>query len=558
MANAGLKPEQIVARSEAHIDEYLFRGGPDTEAEDIELGEKFGVAEAVRSAWANAKAAQAEMQSGWLQHPRVVEEKSKNFLPGAQPPVADAVKVPKPKPQPKPAPEEEPKKAAIQFNRRYGWAEVVVPEGVGEIEALTYVPGLVGQIVDWIVAGARRPNRVMALGIALAVVGTLMGRRFEGPTGNATHVYIFILAPTGWGKDYPLWCGNKLMIAVGAQKLLGPSEFVSGRGIIKFLKRNPLTLCIVDELGDVFQLINSQKDNAWVRDLIGHFKKLYNSWEIVITAESMKDESVVINHPAVSIIGACTAQAFFEALKPADVEGGFANRVMLLPFEGIKRPPERDVPDGADEPPKSLVAELKQLWGDMLDRPSDQVINKAEGEIAPPIASNHRKKIGFGGREAKDAYFEFSREVDRWQDRDKSKFELGIRGTENAVRCATIVAGGCFSGTVDHPDMEWALRWSRVSCEAAEGGVKKYMNDYYVFPRFCERVAEFIGQQRDEFATERDLTRSFRRHMKQGYELDRATAQLVKEGIIERASRRGERGPAAEGWRIRHDAESGR
>lgn len=123
----------------------------------------------------------------------------------------------------------------------------------------------------------------MALGVALGVVGTLIGRRVEGPTGCATHLYIFILAPTGWGKDYPLWCGNKLMIVLGTKSLLGPSEFVSGRGIIKYLKRNPLTLCIVDELGDVFQLVNSQQANPWVTDLMGHFKKLYNSWDVIIT-----------------------------------------------------------------------------------------------------------------------------------------------------------------------------------------------------------------------------------------------------------------------------------
>src|SRR5262249_34200230 len=270
-----------------------------------------------------------------------------------------------------------------------GWTEVVIPNDVDEIEALTHVPGLVGQIVEWIVAGARRPNRVMALGVALAVVGTLIGRRVEGPTGNATHLYVFILAPTGWGKDYPLWCGNKLMIAVGAKPLLGPSEFVSGRGIIKYLKRRPLTLCIVDELGDLFQLINGQKDNPWVTDLLGHFKKCYNSWQIVNTAETMRDESVTINHPAVSIVGACTAQSFFEALKPADVEGGFANRAMLLPFEGFKRPPERDVPEEADEPPAMLISELKKLMPhvSILDRKSDEVA------VAPPVSKSEREKI---------------------------------------------------------------------------------------------------------------------------------------------------------------------
>jgi hypothetical protein len=427
--------------------------------------------------------------------------------------------------------------------RKYDWTEVVIPRTAGDIEALTYVPGLVGQIVEWIVAGARRPNRVMALGVALGVVGTLIGRRVEGPTGNATHLYVFILAPTGWGKDYPLWCGNRLMIAVGAQSLLGPGEFVSGRGIIKYLKRNPLTLCIVDELGDVFQLINGQQDNPWVTDLMGHFKKLYNSWEIINTAETMKDATVAINHPAVTIVGACTAQALFEALKPRDIEGGFANRAMLLPFEGFKRPPERDVPEEAEEPPAALVVELKQLMPklSLVDRKAHEIV-----EMAPPVLRSDRDKIRWGSEEAKAAYFEFSREIDQWEDKSRRKFELGMRAAENAVRCATIIAAGCGSPTVDHPDIEWALKWSRVSFNAADGGVEKYMRDYYEFPKFCERVLEFIRSQGDGFVSNRDLGRTFRRNMKFGQALN----QLEREDHIRRASRSKSRGPAAEGWKV--------
>ena len=47
------------------------------------------------------------------------------------------------------------------------------------------------------------------------------------------------------GKDWPLWCGNKLMIVAGAKELIGPSEFVSGRGLIKLLKRKPLMISLV-------------------------------------------------------------------------------------------------------------------------------------------------------------------------------------------------------------------------------------------------------------------------------------------------------------------------
>ena len=316
----------------------------------------------------------------------------------------------------------------VEVGRKYDWKEVVIPKGAGEIEALTYVPGLVGQIVEWIVSGARRPNRVMALSVALSVVGTLIGRRVEGPTGNATHLYVFILAPTGWGKDYPLWCGNRLMIAIGAQSLLGPGEFVSGRGIIKYLKRNPLTLCIVDELGDVFQLINGQQDNPWVTDLMGHFKKLYNSREIVNTAETMRDETVAINHPALTIVGACTAQALFEALKPRDIEGGFANRAMLLPFEGFKRPPERDVPEGAEEPPETLVGELKQLMPvkvPILDRKSNEM------DVAPPVDGGRKLLLNLTKRSE-----------------TMEKYHQGLRGllenlSRKSLTCPLDVTGYC-------------------------------------------------------------------------------------------------------------------
>jgi hypothetical protein len=455
----------------------------------------------------------------------------------------------------KPAPEVDYRKQV----RKYGWSEVVIPKGVTEIEALTYVPGLVGQLVEWIVRGAIRPNRVMALGVALGVVGTLMGRRVEGPKGNATHLYIFILAPTGWGKDHPLWCGNKIMIAIGAKGLLGPSEFVSGRGIIKYLKRNPVTLCIVDELGDVFQLIHGQDRNPWVTDLIGHFKKLYNSWEIVVTAESMKEESVMINHPALSIVGAATPEAFFGALQPSDVESGFANRPMLLPFEGFERPPERDVPEGAEEPPAALVEELKTLLGRVVGVKSVSAMDKILGvqgdDVAPPVPRENRVKIEWGSEEAKAPYYEFSREIDKWQGIDRQRFELGMRAAENAVRCATIVAGGCFSPTVDVGDIEWALHWSRVSFEAAVGGINKYMRHYFEFPKFCQEVEERIEQE-GGWMPKRDLQRAFRRHMKYGTELDKVLAHLVKEGRIRESSRKTSKtGPATAGWELVIDLE---
>ena len=45
------------------MDDSLFRGGADTEAEDVEVGQKLGVGELIKAAWANAKAT----ESAWLE-----------------------------------------------------------------------------------------------------------------------------------------------------------------------------------------------------------------------------------------------------------------------------------------------------------------------------------------------------------------------------------------------------------------------------------------------------------------------------------------------------------
>jgi hypothetical protein len=197
------------------------------------------------------------------------------------------------------------------------------------------------------------------------------------------------------------------------------------------------------------------------------------------------------------------------------------------------------------------VSELKQLLLTKLSLQSILDTKASEiDEIAPPVPAVKRQKIRWGSEEAKAAYFDFSREIDHWEEKDKRKFELGMRAAENAVRCATIIAAGCFSPTVDVEDIEWALKWSRVSFNAADGGFKKYMRDYYEFPKFCERVLEFIRSQEDGFMSDRDLGRTFRRNMKFGHELEKALKQLEREDHISRASRQRSRGPAAEGWKV--------
>src|SRR5262249_46325260 len=164
------------------------------------------------------------------------------------------------------------------------------------------VPGAVGAITDWIIAYSIRPNPMMALGVALTVVGTVIGRRVKGPQDGATHLYMIMLAPTGFGKDDPLNCGRRLLTAFD-ESLIGPDEFVSSQGLWRCLTKQPLCCCFVDELGEQIALINDQKGNGFVSMVFSTLKKCYNAWSDVRTAAKAGQDSEVIRSPAPSIIG---------------------------------------------------------------------------------------------------------------------------------------------------------------------------------------------------------------------------------------------------------------
>jgi hypothetical protein len=430
----------------------------------------------------------------------------------------------KPEPKPKPKLDED------------GWATLAIPPQTTELERLTYVPGVVGELQGWIVRTSIRPNRMMALGTAMCVVGTLIGRHIAGPTDSATHLYIVHLAPSGWGKDDPLLRGDSVMSAV-APHLIGPSEFASSPGFVKRLGQNSLFICFIDEFGDELDKVKSQGNNAFVRNIVGTLKKSWNAFHSFNSADKAGELGQRIEWPAPSIIAAATPERFFGSLTDADFESGFINRFLILPFEGHKRPPEQI--RVVEPPPERLIEALKALPSSastILNRP-------VEGNGKPA-----KRVVGWGDDEAPELYLAFSRKMDFNEHSERRRYELGMRATEYAVRLATIVAIGRGVWAVYRDDIAWGIDLAEQSFEAANGGAERYMHEYFEFPKQCERCAEAF--RKAEFISKPKFYRMFGRNQRWGNELERVITQLVREQRIrylkDKTPDNG--GPKMEGW----------
>jgi len=95
--------------------------------------------------------------------------------------------------------------------------------------------------------------------------------------------------------------------------------------------------------------------------------------------------------------------------------------------------------------------------------------------------------------------------------------------------------------------MQWGLALSQQAYEAIVGGVRKYMTEYFQFPKFCRTLTD--AYKSCGFISKRDLHRDFYQHQKIGVELDRANSALIKQNLIQSSHRYPPTGgPKIHGW----------
>ncbi len=317
-------------------------------------------------------------------------------------------------------------------------------------EEWTYVPGLVGEITDWITATARRPNRAMSLAAAVAVVGTAMGRCWAGPTKSATHNYILTIARTGAGKDHALQQVRRLLIESGLDSAVGPDGFTASTAVTSLLLRTPLSLATIDEFGAFLKRINGRRAGGFEKEISKVLRSQWGvSFDYMLTPEWAGRPASIIHAPALSLFGITTATEFFKSLEGGDIGNGFLNRFMLIyittkPHEVEPELPKEVVPDG-------IRQGMEGLWGcgDITFR--NVAALESANAIGPTI-------IPWEDQAAHAVYKLLGKTIELMGDEQPETVDFFARTAEMAVRLATICAAGrnpLGSPSVSVEDMEW-------------------------------------------------------------------------------------------------------
>lgn len=407
-----------------------------------------------------------------------------------------------------------------------------------------YPGGLVGRIAQWIVATSRRKQPELAIGAALAIVGTVAGRQFAGPTRSGTHLYVLGLAPTGAGKDHPLQQVGRIMTAANLAIHLGPSEFISMPAVVNFLGRKPLAICAMDEFGGFMKRINAKRASGFEGAISKILRQMWStSFAPYATPEWAGKESVMIHAPCLSLYGASTPEQFYTSMEGAALEDGTLNRFLLI--NGREQSSEQDPQGDPAIVPADIIRDLQFIY-----YRSGQLAATWRNQFdMDPTQSDGLKMIEWCPDGSQERYKALSAEMVGLSRADPVCGPFYARTAEMAVRIATILAIGRLDGSdnIRLPEIEYATAMARQSADMMAEGAADYMseNEHQANAQKIVRIVKARGG----VVRHRDLLRGLQRTIR-ARDLRELLAFMVEDGTLEKVELRSDRGPPTDGYRL--------
>ena len=220
-------------------------------------------------------------------------------------------------------------------------------------------------LVDYMLATARRPQPVLAVGASLCALGALMGRKYRTESNLRTNLYVVGIADSGSGKNHSREVITELFVEAGLGHYLGGNKIASGAGLLTAVHRQPAILFQIDEFGMFLSAAADRKRSPrHITDILDTMTEIYTmAGTIFLGAEYAnrdgKNERRDINQPCLCVYGTTTPIHFWNALQSANVVDGSLARFIV--FQSEDDYPEENEAAGIRTSPAELLDALRLI-----------------------------------------------------------------------------------------------------------------------------------------------------------------------------------------------------
>lgn len=304
----------------------------------------------------------------------------------------------------------------------------------------TLPKGLVGDIASYIYQSSNRPLKEVALCAALGLMAGICGRCYNTNTGAGLNLYILLLAQTGTGKEAislgPTTLINTLMATVpNARDFIGPSNFQSMPGMVKWLAKHPSIISTMNEFGLAICQMSGPRANPNAIQLKKSLLELYpksgaNSVFDPIAYSDKDKNTPVIASPALSILGESVPEEFYRHLDETVISGGLLPRFICIEVPSGIRPYDNEQA-GIIKPEIALLDKLADLVSHCLTLNSFSPRRVLQVQQSPEAAKLLRDFNDFC-----DAQMRYANDKDLYR-------QLWNRTHLKALKLASLLAVGC-------------------------------------------------------------------------------------------------------------------
>lgn len=220
-------------------------------------------------------------------------------------------------------------------------------------------PGVIGDILNWGLRTAHKPQPHLALQAAIATTLAPMARRYRTTLNNWPMLWFLGIAVTASGKEHSKTIIESVLAEAGLEGMICGSGYTSPGAVFSELLGRPAHVNIMDEFGKLMesaQAFGNQIKSDAITVMMEVFGRAHGivrptSYSLMSLTKEQRDaiQSRKVHNPAMILVTMTTPGTFYPALSQRWIADGFLGRFLTCesPIGRMPStyPPVEPVPD---------------------------------------------------------------------------------------------------------------------------------------------------------------------------------------------------------------------